>query len=261
MLTKYNRIGANYNKTRKADPFLVDLLIDHLQPGKDKTYLEIGCGTGNYTKELYNKGVQIIGIDPSELMLSEASRQNRNMVWRSGTAENTGLEDESVDGILCILTVHHWGDLLQAFNEIDRIVRSRGRIVIFTSTPEQMKGYWLNHYFPHMMRDSMQQMPSLSSVRNAMNTSGIEIIETEKYFIRPNLQDHFLYCGKSNPQLYLDPLIRSGISSFSSLANKKEIDEGLAQLQRDINSNMIISVINAYENDKGDYLFVIAAKR
>ena len=46
---KYNKIGTNYNQTRRADPFLTECLFKHLNPKTKGLYLDIGCGTGNYT--------------------------------------------------------------------------------------------------------------------------------------------------------------------------------------------------------------------
>ena len=43
-----------------------------------------------------------------------------------------------------------------------------------------MNGYWLNHYFPKMLKDSINQMPSLENVENAMTNAEIEIIEVKK---------------------------------------------------------------------------------
>ena len=71
-----------------------------------------------------------------------------------------------------------------------------------------MKGYWLNHYFPKMLNDSILQMPSLENVENAMRNAGIEIESIKKYSIKPDLQDQFLYCGKQNPELYFCDNIR-----------------------------------------------------
>lgn len=66
-------------------------------------------------------------------------------------------------------------------------------------------------------------MPTLEKVKTAMKDSGIEFLKTHKYFIKPDLEDQFLYCGKQNPELYFDDQIRHGISSFSSLANRTEV--------------------------------------
>lgn len=260
MKAKYDRIGHNYNSTRKADPFLTQQLIKHLKPHTDGFYLDIGCGTGNYTSALAEKGYRFIGIDPSELMLVKAKLLNSSVDWRIGTAERTGLEDAAVDGIIGSLTIHHWADLGKAFVELKRVLKPGGRIVIFTSTPNQMKGYWLNHYFPKMLQDSMVQMPTLEAVTTAILEAGLTLKTTHKYFITPDLEDQFLYCGKHNPELYFDEAVRGGISSFSDLSNKEEVTQGLAQLKSDISTGDIESIITSYDNDFGDYLYVIAEK-
>lgn len=260
MKAKYDNIGLNYNETRKADPYIAKQLIKKLNPSLSGLYLDIGCGTGNYTNVFQKQGFQFIGIDPSERMLEKAKLKNANITWKLGKAENITLETEGVDGIIGSLTIHHWIDLEKSFTEMYRVLKPKGNIVIFTSTPKQMKGYWLNHYFPKMLEDSMLQMPSLDAVEKAMTLAGFSEIKTEPYFIKPDLKDLFLYCGKQNPKLYLDAAIRHGISSFSSLANKYEVENGLAKLKKDIESNKIHNIIRSYENNLGDYLFISGKK-
>jgi len=260
MATKYDIIGVDYDLTRRADPYLTEQLMIHLQPIKSGYYLDIGCGTGNYTNALHKKGYKFIAIDPSTKMLALARSRNSEIDWRLGTAENTGLPDNSVDGIIASLTIHHWSDLNKAFTELFRILKNNGALVIFTSTPLQMKGYWLHHYFPKMMSDSMLQMPSLEHVLSVMTNAGFAISGTKKYAIQPGLQDKFLYCGKHHPELYLEETIRHGISSFSAIANLEEVNKGLAALRGDIHSGKINQIIRSYINDLGDYLYIIGQK-
>jgi len=260
MPAKYNTIGINYNQTRKADPYLSEQLLRHLKPHKKGLYLDIGCGTGNYTNALQEKGFQCIGIDPSIEMLKKAQSQNKNIQWKIGSAEKTDVPQNNIDGIIASLTIHHWSNLTRAFSELEYILKPNGKIVIFTSTPKQMQGYWLNHYFPKMLEDSMLQMPTLETVEKAMSTAGLKILETETYTIRPDLQDQFLYCGKQNPELYFDESIRHGISSFSALANKGEVENGLVKLREDIDSGKVKDIIKSYDTDLGDYLYIIGEK-
>ncbi len=257
MKIKYNKIGVDYNLTRKADPFLTKQLLYHLNPKRNAIYLDIGCGTGNYTNEFQKKGFQCIGIDPSKKMLEKARAKNKDIVWKIGSAESTGLSNNSVDGIIGSLTIHHWTDLEKSFLELKRVLKPNGKIVIFTSTPEQMKGYWLNHYFPKMMADSIKQMPTFVTIESAMKNAGIELLETDMYAVKPNLQDQFLYCGKQNPEFYFNDQIRHGISSFSSLANKTEVDQGLIDLRKDIDSRKFHKITRTYQNNLGDYLYII----
>ena len=260
LISKYDKIGIIYNRTRKADKYISDRLAYHLNLEKEKQYLDLGCGTGNYTIDLFKKGIRIMGIDPSEAMILNAKSKSSQIDWIIGTAEKTGLKDDSIDGIICCLTIHHWTDLNIAFRETNRILRKSGRLVIFTSTPEQMDGYWLNHYFPKMLSDSKKQMPTYEIVINELKTSGFNNLKTEKYFVSNDLQDCFLYCGKQRPELYLKHEIRQGISSFADLADKNEIENGLNELARDIASGRIQAIINDYKNENGDYSFFIGTK-
>lgn len=260
MVEKYDIIGKNYNTTRKPDPYLTDRIMHHLSPIKSGRYLDIGCGTGNYTTALFSKGVNILGIDPSITMLQSAQKREATIKWLQGIAEDIPVENEAIDGIVATLTIHHWENRSAGFKELHRVLKPNGKLVIFTSTPEQMQGYWLNHYFPEMLNNSAIQMPSLESVYHDLKAASFELSGTEPYTIKEDLQDLFLYAGKHNPKLYLDPNVRSGISSFSALAHMKEIESGLQKLSQDIRTNKINEVISEYENNLGDYLFVIATK-
>ncbi|MEL6633330.1 MAG: class I SAM-dependent methyltransferase [Bacteroidota bacterium] len=260
MTAKYNRIGKNYNQTRKADPYLASRMKYHLQLKPGKRYLDIGCGTGNYTSVLTQSGGQFIGVDPSARMLEMAKEKDPTIDWLIGTAESLEMPAESVDGILASLTLHHWDSLPNGFRHLYAALKTGGRMVIFTSTPDQMEGYWLNHYFPQMMKDSIVQMPSKEEVVNALVGADFHIVSEEIYEVKPDLQDGFLYVGKHDPSRYLDPSLRKGISSFSALAHREEVKNGLTKLQNDIQSGEIKQVQSAFIHEKGDYLFIIAAK-
>jgi len=260
-MTKYDTIGTGYNQTRQADDYLTSRLIALLDPNQNDQYLEIGCGTGNYTSQLEGKGFTCVGVDPSDKMLNTARKVHPNMAWYQGKAEKTGFADDTFNGVFGVLTIHHWTDLRKGFNEAYKILKPDGKLVIFTSTPEQMKGYWLNHYFPQMMTDSIKQMPSRKKLSKALTNVGFDIVKYEMYSVKPTLQDKFLYCGKNDSKLYLDKTIRNGISSFSSLANSAEVKSGLLELKNDIDSGRIVNIMESYGNTLGDYMFIVAEKK
>jgi len=253
-------IGVDYNLSRKADPYLVERFIEQLDPTPEGLYLDIGCGTGNYTSEFEKLGFSFIGIDPSNEMLDQAKLQNSSIDWRIGTAAETGLEDECVNGITVCLTIHHWPDLHLAFQELCRVLKGNGKTVIFTSAPEQTKGYWLHHYFPEMITAASQQLPAINLVGDALAASGLTIRSMENYSVLPDLQDLFLYSGKHNPSAYFNEQLRKGISSFQDLASQAEISKGLMALKLDIDSGKVNEIIRSYKNDIGDYFFINAEK-
>lgn len=260
MTAKYDRIGKGYNKYRVADPGLVERFIYFLELKEENQYLDIGCGTGNYTIAVSSAGGHFIGVDPSSKMLSVAGKNNSTIQWKKGTAENIPAENASMDGVIASLTIHHWTDLAQGFKEVYRILKPGGSLVLFTSTPSQMEGYWLNHYFPKMLQKSIRQMPRLNAINSALHEADFTQPEIEKYFVAPNLKDHFLYVGKHNPSLYTIPEVRQGISSFSALAHQDEVEHGIQLLKEDISSNKIKEIIALYTNELGDYLFLKTRK-
>jgi ubiquinone/menaquinone biosynthesis C-methylase UbiE len=260
MEAKYDKIGQHYNTTRKADRALLARIIAHIDPKPLGRYLDLGCGTGNYTIELQKKGVTLTGVDPSEEMLKLARSKSDEIDWIIGSAEKIPAENASFDGCLATLTIHHWSDLERGFKEVSRVLKPGGRLVLFTSTPKQMRGYWLNNYFPVMLEDSIEQMPAFEQIQKAIEKAGLKYDYREHYLIQPNLEDLFLYAGKHNPSLYFDEEVRRGISSFSSLSNAKEVEEGLINLRDDIESGKVQDVMRHYENARGDYLYVVAVK-
>ena len=256
----YNSIGTGYNNKRTADHYLAERLYENVVSGSKGIYLDIGCGTGNYTIALQNKGLEMWGIDPSSKMLETATAKSDTCQWALGRAENIPVVDNFFEGITGILTLHHWKNFTAAFKELYRVLKPGGKMVFFSSTPQQMENYWLNHYFRAMLQDSIEQMPSYETIAAAAGKAGFTMLPAETYSIQDNLQDHFLYVGKNRPELYFDDAVRSGISSFASLANAKEVAEGLAQLRTDIDNRTFEDIRARYNDAGGDYIFIKAIK-
>ncbi|MCD4702601.1 MAG: class I SAM-dependent methyltransferase [Candidatus Aegiribacteria sp.] len=255
----YDKIAAGYDASRRADPRIIQNLRVLLDVQKDKVYLDVACGTGNYTSEISKFGGTWHAFDRSEQMLSEAKFKSGLVNWHQLDVDNIGFDKGFFDGAICTLAIHHFTDLPSAVSEISRVLKPDGKLVLFTSTPQQMRTYWLCHYFPEMMDKSCKQMPSLESVEAAMSQGGLSVLSTKLFFITSEHQDLILYSGKQRPEMYLSSEIRAGISSFCNLCSDTELKDGLNKLQRDIESDEIENVIKRYESRIGDYLFIVAA--
>ena len=70
------QIGVGYNNNRAADPYIAERIVAQLQPTSDGIYLDIGCGTANYTHYIAQKGFIFYGVDPSDIMLDIAKTKN-----------------------------------------------------------------------------------------------------------------------------------------------------------------------------------------
>lgn len=256
-MTLYDRIGFDYDTTRRADPYIAGRLSAHLEISQDAAYLDMACGTGNYTTAVARNGGHWHGVDLSRRMLSSAQAKDSSIQWHRADGAALPFASGVFHGIMCTLALHHLVALIPVFREARRVL-SRGRFVIFTATQQQMRGYWLNEYFPEAMEKSIQQMPALDLIQRSLKEAGFTAADMELYEVAKDLQDRFLYSGKQRPEMYLDPEFRKGISTFSSLADAKEMAEGLSRLEEDIRSGRVHQVINRFKNTGGDYLFLIA---
>ena len=256
----YDEIGRSYDQTRTADPEIVATISKLLERKVNGRYLDIGCGSGNYTVALAKSGYSMTGMDVSEKMLRKARKKTDDIDWVHGDARNLNFDDSQFDGAICILATHHIQQLDKAFGEAHRVLKPGSNFIIFTETPEQMHGSWLNHYFPKMMDDSGKVLTTENKLMTLLTKTGFGEISTEKFFVTNDLKDLFLNAGKYRPEIYLDPAVRAGISSFAKLSNEEEVNNGLSALKEDIESGAVQDLIEIYENQKGDYLFMVATK-
>jgi hypothetical protein len=95
---------------------------------------------------------------------------------------------------------------------------------------------------------------------DVLASAGFRIECEEKYDVSPDLKDLFLYCGKHQPERYLDPRIRSGISSFADAPDQQEVARGVQRIADDLESGRIKDVIRKYAWDGGDYMFTVAER-
>jgi ubiquinone/menaquinone biosynthesis C-methylase UbiE len=73
----YQMIGKSYNETRRADPYIASRLSFHLQIRADSRYLDVACGTANYTQAMAAIGGTWHGLDESAIIIDQA-RHARN---------------------------------------------------------------------------------------------------------------------------------------------------------------------------------------
>lgn len=81
---------------------------------KPTLMLDVGCGTGNFTFEFANMGIDMIGVDPSDSMLAVAMDKSANSkvnpLFLCQSAEELDLYG-TVDGAVCCLdTLNHITD-------------------------------------------------------------------------------------------------------------------------------------------------------
>lgn len=258
-LPSYDVVGERYRESRRADPVICKDLARLLRIAPGGRYLDVGCGTGNYTAELARRGGSWHGVDPSRVMLEQAAAQAPRIGWHRASAHELPFGDAHFDAAVCTNAIHHFGDLRKAFGEIRRVIGA-GRLVIFAGLAEQARNFWLWRYFPEMMRRSEPYTPAEADVRAALEAAGFGWVRRLPYWVERDTADLFLYAGKMRPEIYFDAGVRANITSFR-LCSPRELARGLAELERDLRAGRFESVRRSYDDWGGDYSYLVADSR
>src|SRR5262249_18341753 len=116
----YDAIGRGYDTTRRADPVIAERLRRLLEVRGDGVYLDLGCGTGNYTVTLAMAGGRWIGVDNSAYMIGVARRKSSAITWQLASAAALPLPAGEISGVVCVLAIHHFSALADTFREVRR---------------------------------------------------------------------------------------------------------------------------------------------
>jgi SAM-dependent methyltransferase len=111
-------------KGRHADVLEKKLLGKLLQLfPKAHSVLEVGCGTGHFTRWMSERGLGTAGLDISESMLNEARRLGEPTRYFLGDALALPVADRSFDLTALITTLEFLPDPARALSEAIRVAR------------------------------------------------------------------------------------------------------------------------------------------
>jgi SAM-dependent methyltransferase len=113
-------------------------VLDALDPQAGEEILEIGCGSGAYTRELVRLGARVTATEVAPGPLAQARRNLGSLEadLRIEDAQSLSLPDERFDKVLLSEVIEHVPDPDQAIAEAARVLRRGGLLVV--STPSRL---------------------------------------------------------------------------------------------------------------------------
>jgi ubiquinone/menaquinone biosynthesis C-methylase UbiE len=131
------QVANSYASSREDIPVtLMDSL--HLRNifFEGKKVADIYSGTGVLTRKVAIRKADVIGIEPTVELLEQAKAlnliKNFKIPYLQGSAEATGLEDSQFD-MVTVVRAWHWFDRPKALQEIKRILKARGTLIVIDS--------------------------------------------------------------------------------------------------------------------------------
>ena len=162
----FERHAAGYEawyatpRGRRADLAERALLARLLAPFTGaQSALEVGCGSGHFTRWLAERLPRVVGLDRAPAMLAEARRHDSRLHLVQGDAERLPIRSRAVDLALFALTLEFVDDPVAALAEAVRV--SRGGVLVVALNRWSLGG-WSRRWGPDAGRPLLGQARDFS---------------------------------------------------------------------------------------------------
>lgn len=223
----FSEIAPRYRRLRTTDPEPVRRILDHL-PATPSRGADVGCGTGRYTQLLHDllpAGSMIVAADANLQMLRVLRQlQAPGQVIRpvEAPAEMLPLRERSLDWITTFNAVHHF-DLAAFLRGAIVALRSRGKLFIYTRTPEQNARSIWGRLFPGFLEKETRLRPERVLREAIAGTQGLALEAVE----------HFTFQRTSTPERLREQAQHGHYSTFW-LYTKREIEQAMDTFLRSL---------------------------
>ncbi len=132
----------------------LDMIVAHAQLRLDPKLSHVlvnGCGVGQYAAHIAPYCHHVVGIDIEPAYLEQASQADNHLLLSRAPCEHLPLRDQSFDLVLSHEVLEHVQDDRLAMEEMVRVVKPQGHIVLFVPNrwfPFETHGfYWDDQYY------------------------------------------------------------------------------------------------------------------
>ena len=189
--------------TRQALPFAsapairnleaLSRIVQIAEAGPNDFVLDVACGPGLLVCAFATVVEHATGIDLTPAMLDEARREQQqqgltNIRWVLGDVLPLPFPDASFSIVTARFAFHHFPDPLAVLQEMRRVCKSGGRVVVADTAPAEDKAANLNAM--ERLRDPshVRAMP-LPELSGLFRSAGLEVSRIDAYRLEGELED------------------------------------------------------------------------
>ena len=138
----FDRLAETYERGRPGYPAAAVRHLGrvlHLGPGR--TVVDLGSGTGKFTRALAPVGAARVAVEPTAGMRRVFERVVPDVPVLDGTAEAIPLPDGFADAVVCA-QAFHWFRPRTALEEFARVLRPGGGVGLVWNTRDEEAPWW-----------------------------------------------------------------------------------------------------------------------
>jgi SAM-dependent methyltransferase len=148
-----------YERSRPSYPMAaLKELADALPLQAGRTVVDLGAGTGKFTRLLALTGAGVIAVEPVREMRERLAELLPGVAVSGGTAEGTGLAAGCADAVVAAQS-WHWFEARGALAEVERLLRPGGALALVWNTYDTSVP-WVREFQEIYFRRAPSGLPS-----------------------------------------------------------------------------------------------------
>jgi len=159
---RYSELFKDEMKQKEYDRLLLNRFAGNFD--SESVICDMGCGPGHITRYLFDKGLNVFGIDISEKCIEIARRKNPKMRFQVMDMARLDIEDESIDGIIAFYSIIHTPKRFVhiLFREFNRVLKKGGKILIVVKKGNtegyvnELEGFKTRLYFTNFTEEELE---------------------------------------------------------------------------------------------------------
>lgn len=124
---KFDNVMDMYDTNKRLriifNEFLKDIEL------KNKKLLDVGSGTGWFSKSAYERGAKVFSVDVGENLLMQVRKKCPSIVSVSDAC-NLAFADNTFDFVICTECIEHTPNPQKAFSELTRVLKKNGILIV-----------------------------------------------------------------------------------------------------------------------------------
>lgn len=164
-------------------------LINSLLPVSTGRTVEVGSGTGRFTRVVAPRTDEYVIVDVAAQMLKAANQAVPKTCPLMGDATNLPLQSRSVDTLVCLNVLNHVPAFDKALSEFARVLKPNGKLLVNfnnVQSPYFLPGMIVNRRKRAFRADVFSHWQTWSTFRKALSLAGLRIVDSRGHLPLPS---------------------------------------------------------------------------
>jgi len=219
----YDRLADSYDDTWSYSEaftgWMSERILGRLDLRRDDRVVDLGCGTGLFSKALAEQVREVVCVDPSPKMLAQLPKSGGTYVPVQASAEDIAsgavkLPYEHVDAILIKEAIHHFSSQGSVLGALAGLLAPGGRVLV-VMLPTTIS-YPLFHRALEVFEE---HQPDPADIAEAMGTAGLAVKVTYEAYHLSFAKERYL------------AMVRNRYMSLLAEFDDAELEDGIREIE------------------------------